>query len=142
MSKTQIIMSLHWNPPRELKDYIERNKDLVLPICGGSVLKFSDDEWVKKNVLMDDRKPQNISNLNPHLNELTNVYLIWRNLDLLDGRAANIGNEHYRRFFTRESLKDMDTVDGIIANPVGLGVAGFPCTLEEQYGLCHYAEDF
>ena len=142
MSKTQIIMSIHWTPPKELKDYIEQNKDLVVPICGGSVLKFSNDEWIKQNVMMDDCKALNISNLNPQLNELTNVYLIWRNLKLLDGHTANIGNEHYRRFFTRESIKDIDKYDGIIANPIGLGVAGFPCSLEEQYGLCHYADDF
>ena len=61
---------------------------------------------------------------------------------MLDGHTANIGNEHYRRFFSRESVKGIDAVDGIIANPIGLGVAGFPCTLEKQYELCHYKEDF
>lgn len=142
MSKTQIIMTLHWTPPQELKDYIDANKDLVVPICGGASLKDSDDEWVKKNVLMDDCRPDNISHLNPQLNELTNVYLIWKNISLLDSDVANIGNEHYRRFFSRESINDIDSYDGIIANPIGLGVAGFPCTLEQQYGLCHYEEDF
>ena len=142
MSMTKIIMSIHYSPVQQLREYIDNNRDLVIPVCGGSSLKDSDDEWVKKNVIMDDCRKDNISHLNKHLNELTNIYLIWKNLSLLDGHTANIGNEHYRRFFSRESIKDIDTVDGIIANPIGLGVAGFPCTLEKQYELCHYKEDF
>ena len=142
MSMTKIVMTLHWTPPTELKDYIDQNKDLVVPICGGATLKNSNDEWVKKNVLMDDCRPDNISHLNQYLNELTNVYLIWKNLSLLDGHTANIGNEHYRRFFSKESIEDIDKYDGIIANPISLGVAGFHCNLERQYALCHYEDDF
>lgn len=142
MSMTKIIMSIHYSPMQQLREYIDNNRDLVVPVCGGSSLKDSDDEWIKKNVIMDDCRKDNISHLNKQLNELTNIYLIWKNLSLLDGHTANIGNEHYRRFFSRESIKDIDTVDGIIANPISLGVAGFPCTLEKQYELCHYKEDF
>ena len=142
MSMTKIIMSIHYSPMKELRDYIDSNRDLIVPICGGASLKDSDDEWIKQNVLMDDCRQDNISHLNKELNELTNVYLIWKHLSLLDGHTANIGNEHYRRFFSRESIKDIDKYDGIIANPIGLGVAGFPCTLEKQYELCHYKEDF
>lgn len=94
------------------------------------------------NCIADDSCADNISYLNPYLNELTTIYLIYKNLRLLDGHTANIGHNHYRRFFNKDVLNDIDTVDGIIANPIGLGVAGFPCTLEKQYELCHYKEDF
>ena len=141
MSKTKIICSVHWIPKTGFKELIDQNKDLYLPICGGSLLKDSEDQWVKDNVLMDNCKKDNISVLNPILNELTTIYLVWKNLSLV-GDAANIGFCHYRRLITREALSCIDTCDGIVAKPIMLGVVGRPCPLQTQYGLCHYEEDF
>lgn len=117
MSKTKIICSVHWLPPTGLKEFIDKNKDIYLPICGGSHLQDSEDEWVKNNVVMDNSKKDNISVLNPILNELTTIYLVWKNLSLV-GDAANIGFCHYRRLFPRESLKCIDTCDGLVSKSI------------------------
>ena len=141
MSKTKIACNVHWIPPRGFKDFIDQNKDIYMPICGGSHLKDSQDEWIKKNILMDDCKPDNISILNPILNELTTLYLVYKNLELV-GSAANIGLCHYRRLFPKDALMKIDTCDGIIAKPIPLYTAGYSTNIKLQYHLCHYAEDF
>ena len=144
MSMTKIICSLHWTPAEPLKKYLEDNKDLIVPVFGGGkeCMNLCNNEWVNEHAIPDDKCKDNISELNPILNELTPLYLIHKNLGLLDGHTANIGLCHYRRFFPKEALEVIDTVDGIVANPIPLGVVGRPVALEKQYELCHYKEDF
>lgn len=144
MSMTKCIMSLHWKPCQQLKDFLDANKDLYVPVFGGGkkAMEYFNDDWINKNVIPDDYCKDNISELNPILNEMTSLYLIWKNLRLLDGHTANICLCHYRRFFPKEALEVIDTVDGIVANPIPLGVFGRPCTLEKQYELCHVKADF
>lgn len=144
MSKTKIILALHTKPTDELKRIVDENKDLYFPVCGGASLKDCGDEWIKNNVLMDDSEPDNISSLNLFLNELTPLYLVWKNSPdkvFKTSGTANIGLCHYRRLFKPDVVSSIDTVDGIIASHESL-VYGFPCTLEKQYQLCHYADDF
>ena len=144
MSMTKIICNLHWTPCDQLKQHLENNKDLFVPVFGGGkeVMKLCNDKWLDEHVLADDCCKDNISDLNPLLNEMTSLYLIWKNLRLLDGHTANIGLCHYRRFFPKSVLDQIDTCDGILLNPLPLGVFGRPCTLEKQYELCHVKADF
>lgn len=144
MSMTKIICSLHWTPAEPLKKHLKENRDLIVPVFGGGRenMKLCNDEWLDKNVIPDDCRKDNISELNPILNELTTLYLIHKNLGLLDGHTANIGLCHYRRFFPREAQEVIDTTDAIVANPIPLGVVGRQVTVEKQYELCHVKEDF
>lgn len=144
MTPTKLITTIHWKLPKEAKEYFEANKDLHTLVFGGGKkhLDSIKDKWLKDNCIPDDVVTPNISDLNPQLNEMTTIYLIHNHLGLLDGYTANIGHVHYRRFFARQDLEDIDTCDGIIATASSLNVAGFNCTLEKQYALCHYAEDF
>lgn len=143
-SMTKIICNIHWTPCDPLKKYLEDNKDLYVPVFGGGkdVMKLCNDKWLDEHVLTDDCCEDNISDLNPILNEITSLYLIHKNLGLLDGHTANIGLCHYRRFFNKEVLEKIDTCAGILLKPIPLGVFGRPCTLEKQYELCHVKADF
>lgn len=143
-SMTKLITTVHWSVPQQFKDHIDQNKDLHCLVFGGGKQRLDglNDKWLSDNCIPDDARPNNISKLNPFLNEMTSIYLIHKNLGLLDGHTANIGHVHYRRFFNKNDIEDIDTCDGIIVNPVALGVVGFKCTLEKQYELCHVAEDF
>ena len=53
--------------------------------------------WLQKHLPGDDTG-DNISNLNPYLNEMTAVYWAWKNYDKLDN-PDYIGLMHYRRQF-------------------------------------------
>lgn len=134
-SPTKMIVSVYYAPTPELSEFLEANKDIYLPINGGASLKG------KTSMMMDDCKTDNISHLNPILNELTPLYLIAKNLDLLPGDTANIGLCHYRRLLKRQDLEQIDNVDGIIAKPIPLGVCGIPTNVVTQYWLLHHAAD-
>lgn len=144
MSMTKIICCIHWTPCDQLKQHLTANKDLFVPVFGGGKqnMDVCNDTWLDQYVIPDDKCKDNISDLNPILNELTTLYLIYKNLRLLDGHTANIGLCHYRRFFRQQDLEHIDEVDGIVAEPIRLGIFGRPVQLEKQYELCHYKEDF
>ena len=133
MSSTKMLMTLHWKAPDELKELVDKSNGLYCPVFGGGkqALDALGDEWMSSHCIPDDERKDNISHLNQQLNEMTSLYLIYKNLGLLPCTPANIGHVHYRRYFTREDLADIDTADGIIATPVSLGVFGFHCSLEK-----------
>lgn len=144
MSPTKLVTTIHYSVPGPFKEYMQNNRDIYLLVFGGGKQKLEsiNDKWLLENCMPDDICPKNISHLNPILNEMTTVFLVRSNLRLLPASTANIGHVHYRRFFSREDLEDIDKCDGIIAEPISLTAAGFPCTVEEQYSLFHYEEDF
>lgn len=73
---------------------------------------------------------------------MTSIYTVWRNPELLPSEVDAIGHTHYRRFFNKEDIEDIFNCDAIVATPLSLHVAGFGCSLEKQYELCHVKEDF
>lgn len=66
---------------------------------------------------LEDSSGDNISFLNPYLNECTVLYWLWKNVS-----CEFIGMEHYRRFFlrngliSRENLIDQETVNEIFCS--------------------------
>ena len=144
MTQTKLITTVHWNVPQKFKDYIDNNKDNHFLVFGGGKkrLESLNDKWLLENCTPDDARQDNISELNPYLNEQTSIYLVYKNMDLLPSDTKTIGHAHYRRFFSKEDLKQMQFCDAIVAYPASVNVAGFGCTLEKQYELCHVKEDF
>lgn len=142
--KAKLITTVHWSVPDEFKKHIEENKDLHFLVFGGGRKRLDslDDDWLKKHCIPDDTNEDNISKLNPYLNEMTSIYTIYKNQSLLPDDIEAIGHAHYRRFFTKADIEDMESADGIVATPASVRVAGFGCTLEQQYALCHYKQDF
>ena len=50
-----------------------------------------------------DNRWENISTKNPYFCELTGLYWAWKNLD-----ADFIGLVHYRRYFTRKEVRNIE----------------------------------
>ena len=84
-----------------------------------------------------DDQGDNISELNPYINELTALYWIWKH----DNEHAYIGLNHYRRYFNWHGLPDtealldeetvlkvMENYDVIISNPLFF----YPISIEHQ----------
>jgi len=143
--KTKLITTVHWNVPDEFKKYVEQSNNLHFLVFGGGRKRLEElnDDWLVKHCTPDDFNPHdNISNLNPYLNEMTSIYTVYKNPNLLPSDIEAIGHAHYRRFFTSADVEDMGKCEGIVATPISVGVAGFGCTLEKQYELCHVKEDF
>lgn len=128
----KIAINLFYPPVQQLKDFIIQNKDIFVPINGGSSLK--NDLWCQDNLLFDD-DGDNISSHNNRLNENTSIYWFWKHLDRFDG-IDYCGFNHYRRVFSRSSLCDYQQYDIIVAQPI-------PClySLEWQYGYYHSIDD-
>ena len=143
MIKKKVIVTMHWKIPQAAKDYFDQHKDIYLPVFAGGrkTLEATKDKWLLDNCIADDDYKDNISELNPILNENTTMYLVHKNLRAV-GDAADIGHVHYRRFFDTQHLPAVDTCDGVVANRIVLGVVGCPVNVQKQYELCHKKEDF
>lgn len=145
-SRTCMATTTFWNLPEEAKKYFEKNSDIHLLVCGGGKKRLESlgDKWMEEHCIPDDAFKDNISHLNSSLNEWTTLYLVRKNLRVLPAvpATANIGHCHFRRFFKREDLEEIDTVDGIVAKNMPLGVCGFSCDVKKQYELLHLSRDF
>ena len=102
---------MFYPPPEELRVFLESNSDLYFPIRGGNSLE--QDQWCVDHA-ESDAGSDNISGLNPLLNEMTSIYWFWKNKQLPD----YVGFNHYRRFFPRESISDYADYDIIISKPI------------------------
>lgn len=84
-----------YNNEPKLYELIERHPEIYVPILAGrAVTKKSYDI---PNLLYDD-VGDNISWMNPYVNEITAIYWIGKHLDAL-GNPDFIGLQHYRRIF-------------------------------------------
>ena len=77
---------------------------------GGSGLN---DGWSEKH-LKRDNTGDNISELNPLLNEMTAIYWFWKNNPLPD----YVGFAHYRRIFSDADIADYEDHDIIVSKPI------------------------
>lgn len=112
MDDLKIILNIFYEPVDKLKKIVEENKDVLVPINGGSKLK--DNDWVKTYCYFDDEGLDNISHLNPILNEFSSIYWIWKNYDKI-GNPNYIGFSHYRRYLSKEEIQDYKDYDLIFA---------------------------
>lgn len=148
MKNTKLIMNIFYNPPKMLRDYIDDNKDLYLPInCGN----LKGNSWCDENLTYENELKDNISFLNPKLNEMTTIYSFWKNILKYD--IDYVGYQHYRRFFRIDDLKDIEDYDIIDAKPIdmifnlsfftGESQPRFVKTdIQTGYGICHVSEDW
>lgn len=130
----KILINIFYEPVNELKQILENNSDIYIPINGGSSLKGND--WVDKHLIFDNTD-DNISDKNKILNEMTSIYWAWRNYDKI-GNPDYIGHNHYRRFFNRDDFKDYKNYDLIISKPI---FSSNQYSLAWQYRYYHKIED-
>lgn len=96
--------------------------EIVYPIHAGRALLTQqvqngrltpqEAQWLKDQLPGDD-SGDNISTLNPHINEMTAIYWAWKNYDLL-GNPDYLGVMHYRRqFWLKTDLQAPDFLSAI-----------------------------
>lgn len=127
-SKIKILCIFHKDG--EIDERIS-DKDIYIPIFGGKAL-YRGDSPVLLSMKGDDTG-DNISKLNPYINEISVFYWAWKHYDEI-GNPDFIGVNHYRRFIEwSESDLDGKTV---LAHDVKLGKS-----IYEQYSEGHVKED-
>ena len=146
--KLDIILNIFYQPPEMLKDHIEHNNHLYVPMNTGN-LKGTND-WCDKHLSYETDLKDNISHLNSKINEMTAIYAYWKNLMKDDDY---IGFNHYRRIFKIEDLNDIAEYDIIDAKPIPMvfNMSYFtrspipncvPTDIKNGYAICHKIEDW
>ena len=136
MSSIKTILNVFYQPTDELKQLIQidgQHEKLFFPINGGSQLS---DAWSNQH-LHKDNTGENISELNPLLNEMTAVYWFWKNYRPL---PDYVGFNHYRRLFKQADIVDYEKFDIIVAKPV-FSSPSSTLSLAAQYMLYHNIND-
>lgn len=128
----KIILNIYYNPVDELKNIIFRNKNIYVPVNGGSSLK--DDQWCRDNIFFDDDCSNNISAYNKKLNELTSIWWFYQQLEKF-GNPGYVGFNHYRRFFNLDDVASPDH-DIYVAKPIKCGLS-----ILSQYQYYHNIQD-
>lgn len=132
MSKTKIYATYNYQQTAPMREWYSANKDIYTLIHAGPG---------QSDGLRDDRGLDNISHLNDKVNEQTSIYWLWKHLSVADD-AANIGHCGYRRVFKLDDIKDIDTVDGIVAKSFPMAYYGQQVNVAQQYYLMHIGKDF
>lgn len=96
------ILILDRQKKESARIYVVTHKEFVLPIAAPLYVPIWVGRQPRKNpdYLRDDTG-DNISVLNPRLNECTALYWLWRNA----GPVTYIGMVHYRRYFQKERIE-------------------------------------
>lgn len=138
----KIVTTVYYALPPEAKEYYEESRGLHVLVFGGGRRKLEElnDRWMEENCVADDDYEDNISAMNPFVNEMTTIYAAYRHPELTGG-AEYVGHNHYRRFWTDSDVDGVSAYDGMVSLPIPLFTARIGTTIGEQYGLCHYSED-
>ncbi len=83
---------------------VDHNKDGVINPQGHTTIRVGRGTIDSLDVLCDDRG-ENIASLNPHINEATGLWWIWKHKECREG-IDYIGLCHYRRFLIFKQLQD------------------------------------
>ena len=146
--KIDLILNIFYQPPKMLEDLIKHNTHLYVPMNTGN-LKGA-DEWCDKHLRYETDFKENISHLNPKLNEMTSIWCYWKNLM---NDADYIGFNHYRRLFRIEDLNDIAEYDVVDAKPIlmmfnmsyftGSPIKSIVTTdIKSGYAICHKIKDW
>ena len=103
------------NYPKRCK-YMQSHQDIFFPLIGGRATMNKDlncDDV--PGVHYDNEGGDNISWLNPYINEVTAIYWMGKHLDLI-GNPDYVGLHHYRRFFVLEEYVKNIKPDTLILN--------------------------
>lgn len=148
--KTSIILNIYYEPVEMLKDYIRHNKNLYVPINCGNLAIPTKSDFASKHLHFEDEMEDNISHLNPKLNEMTAIWAFWKNL-MKD--EDYVGFNHYRRLFQQSDILDLEKYDIVDAKPMpmlfnmsyftGSPIPNFVSTdIKNGYGICHKIDDW
>lgn len=149
-------MNLYYEPTKMLTDYIDKCKGFYIPINCGNLKIPSPSDWCKKNVQFEDEMQNNISYLNPKLNEMTAIYAYWKNFKWK--KLDYIGFNHYRRIFKLDQLQDCKKYDAMVMKSIPMRIVKLKPgivepksrddveivsgTIEQGYDVCHNINDF
>ena len=148
--KIDIVLNLYYQPPKALENLIKHNTNLYIPINSGNLAVPVKSEFARKHVHFEADFKENISHLNPKLNEMTSIWCYWKNL-MKD--ADYVGHNHYRRLFRIEDLNDIAEYDVIDAKPIrmlfnmsyftGSPIPNIVSTdIKNGYAICHKIDDW
>ena len=105
------IAVVYHGEPKLCSTVIDRS-DIFVPIMAGSI-------WNKKKFdfpnMLYDNVGDNISWLNPYINEITAIYWVGRHLDML-GNPDYVGINHYRRLFDPNDVVKHLNPDTLLVN--------------------------
>lgn len=146
--KIDLILSIFYQPPEMLKDYIKHSKHLYVPMNSGN-LKGT-DAWCDKHLRYETDFKDNIAHLNPKLNEMSLIWCYWKNLMK---NADYVGFNHYRRMFATSDFKDLADYDIVDAKPIAMlfnmsFFTGDPkpnlvtTDIKNGYAICHEIDDW
>ena len=107
-----IKIAVVYNNEPKLCNVVKQHPDIYVPILAGRV-------WSKKSYdipgLLYDDVGDNISWLNPYINETTAIYWLGKHLDVL-GNPDYVGLQHYRRLFNLQFVLPYLYPDTLVLN--------------------------
>ena len=107
-----IKIAVVYNGEPKLCNEVKQRPDIYVPILAGR--RWNHKSYDIPNLLYDD-VGDNISWLNPYINEITALYWIGHHLDQL-GNPDFIGLQHYRRLFDLNDVLPHVNEDTLILN--------------------------
>lgn len=135
MSALKIIVAYDKNA-RDYRSYFpeyDPEGEIYVPVMGGHALGNIPEQYA--DMQGDDDGADNISNLNPYIYEISQLYWAWKNLDKLDNPDF-IGLNHFRRFYTANTWNQggVLTPDTIISpTRAGFGVPNVDAMGEARF---------
>lgn len=147
---TKILCNLFYSPSDQLTTFLNKNKDIYIPINCGNLKVPTPPRWIADHIVFEDDLPDNIADKNERLNENTAIYAAWKNN--VFGDAEYVGHTHYRRLFDPKDLEDINDYDLVVNEPIpmrfnlaALTGATEPnivdTTVQMGYQICHNLED-
>lgn len=133
--KTHCYVNCYWKPTPEFYDWVEQNKEWVVPINANPECRYSGME----NLADIDKDMQE---LNFTLNEISTLLAIYHRKPPAEVQYVSLSN--YRRVFDGKEIDELlqDHPDAIFGYPIQLGYYGNPVTVARQYPLMHVDSDF
>lgn len=148
---TKILCNLFYNPSDQLTTFLNKNKDIYIPINCGNLKVPEPPKWIADHIVFEDDLPDNIADKNARFNENTAIYAAWKNN--LFGDADYVGHCHYGRLIDPKDLEDINDYDLVVNEPIPMkfNIAALTgakepnivdTTVRMGYQICHDISDF